>query len=269
MSSASWELSAPPPVPAGIGERYNVAPHYDREDEPAMDLSRILETMKSHYNPRNIAGMARYGINVEKAYGVPAPALRRMARAHRKNHALAERLWASGIHDAKGLAGLIDDPAQVTEEQMERWARDFDSWDIVDGTCNNLFRLTPFAHQKAVEWTARDEEYVKRAGYVLMACLAVHDKAAPDSTFRCYLSLIKRGATDERNFVKKAVNWALRQIGKRNLKLREAAIKTGKKIQKSDSRAARWIAADALRELTNEKTVAMIRARTATRISQG
>jgi len=160
------------------------------------------------------------------------------------------------------LAGLIDDPAQVTEEQMERWARDFDSWDVVDGTCNNLFRLTPFAHKKAVEWTRRDEEYVKRAGFVLMACLAVHDKAAPESTFLRFLPLIRKGATDERNFVKKAVNWALRQIGKRNLKLRGAAIKTGKQIQRLDSRAARWIAADALRELTNEKTVAMIRART-------
>jgi len=234
-----------------------------------MEYHEILKKMKSYYNPRNIAGMARFGINVKKAYGVPAPALRQMARAHRKNHALAERLWASGIHDAKGLAGLIDDPAQVTEEQMERWARDFDSWAVVDGTCNNLFRLTPFAHKKAVEWTRRDEEYVKRAGFVLMACLAVHHKAAPDSTFLRFLPLIKKGATDERNFVKKAVNWALRQIGKRNLKLREAAISTGKEIQKLDSRAARWIAADALRELTNGKTVAMIRTRTATRISQG
>ncbi len=226
-----------------------------------MTYAEILKKMKSYYNPRNIAGMARYGINVKKAYGVPAPALREMARAHRKNHALAERLWASGIHDAKNLAALCDDTKQVTEEQMERWARDFDSWDVVDGTCNNLFRLTPFAHRKAVEWTRREEEYVKRAGYVLMACLAVHDKAAPDSTFRRYLLVIKRGATDERNFVKKAVNWALRQIGKRNMKLREAAIATGKQIQKLDSRSARWIAADALRELTSEKTVAMICAR--------
>ena len=230
-----------------------------------MTYTEILKKMKSSYNPRNIAGMARYGINVKKAYGVPAPALREMARAHGKNHALAERLWASGIHDAKHLAALCDDSKQVTEEQMERWARDFDSWDVVDGTCNNLFRLTPFAHRKAVEWTQREEEYVKRAGYVLMACLAVHDKAAPDSTFRRYLPLIKRGATDERNFVKKAVNWALRQIGKRNMKLRAAAITTSKQIQKLDSCSARWIAADALRELTSEKTVAMIRARRAKR----
>jgi 3-methyladenine DNA glycosylase AlkD len=233
-----------------------------------VSYAEILKKMKSYYNPRNIAGMARYGINVKKAYGVPAPALREMARAHRKDHALAERLWASGIHDAKGLAGLIDDPRQVSEEQMERWAHGFDSWAVVDGTCNNLFRLTPFAHRKAVEWTRREEEYVKRAGYVLMACLAVHDKAAPDSTFRRCLPFIKRGATDERNFVKKAVNWALRQIGKRSMKLRAAAIATSKQIQKLDSRSARWIAADALRELTNERTVAMIRARNGKRESR-
>jgi 3-methyladenine DNA glycosylase AlkD len=217
--------------------------------------------MKAYYNPRNIAGMARYGINVEKAFGVPAPVLRRMAREIRGDHALAERLWATGIHDAKHLAALSDDPKQVTEAQMERWARDFDSWDVVDGCCNNLFRKTGFAHRKAVEWTSRKEEYIRRAGYVLMACLAVHDKSATDSVFVRYLRLLKKGATDERNFVKKAVNWALRQIGKRNLRLRDAAIATAQQIRELDSKSARWIAADALRELTSEKTVARIRAR--------
>ena len=226
-----------------------------------MTLQEMLRKMKSYYNPRNIAGMARYGINVEKAFGVPAPVLRKMAREIRGDHALAERLWATRIHDARHLAALCDDPRQVTEAQMERWARDFDSWDVVDGCCNNLFRKTEFAHRKAAEWTLREEEYVKRAGFVLMACLAVHDKAAPNAVFERYLRLLKKGANDERNFVKKAVNWALRQIGKRNLKLRDAALKTGKEIQRLDSRAARWIAADALRELTNGKTVAFIRKR--------
>ena len=206
--------------------------------------------------------MARYGIEVEKAFGVPVPALRKMAREIRGDHALAERLWATGIHDAKHLAALSDNPRQVTEAQMERWARDFDSWDVVDGCCNNLFRKTEFAHRKAVEWTSREEEYVKRAGFVFMACLALHDKAAPNAVFERYLRLLKKGATDERNFVKKAVNWALRQIGKRNLKLHAAAIATAKQIRELDSKPARWIAADALRELTSEKTVAMIRART-------
>lgn len=224
-----------------------------------MTLQEIFKKMQSYYNPRNLAGMARYGINVEKAFGVPAPVLRKMAREIRGDHALAERLWATGIHDAKNLAALSDDPKQVTEAQMERWACDFDSWDVVDGCCNNLFRKTEFAHCKAVEWTSRKEEYIRRAGFVLIACLAVHDKAASDAVFLRYLRLLKRGATDERNFVKKAVNWALRQIGKRNLALRDAAIKSGKEIQRLDSRAARWIAAGALRELTNEKTVARIR----------
>jgi 3-methyladenine DNA glycosylase AlkD len=227
-------------------------------------FDQILKQMKSYYNPCNLAGMARYGINVEKAYGVPTPVLWGMAKQIRGDHALAERLWASGIHDAKILAAFADDPAQVTEEQMERWARDFDSWDVVDQCCNRLFRRTNCAHRKAIEWTARGEEYVKRAGYVLIACLAVHDKESRDAVFERYLRLIKKGANDERNLVKKAVNWALRQIGKRSSKLREAAIKTAKEIQKMNSKSARWIAADALRELTSEKTVARIRKRSKT-----
>jgi 3-methyladenine DNA glycosylase AlkD len=226
-----------------------------------MTCTEILRELKSYYDPRNIAGMARYGINVRKAYGVPAPVLRQMARRLRGDHRLAARLWRSGIHDAKNLAALIDDPAQVSEEQMERWVRDFDSWDVVDGCCNNLFRRTSLAHRKAVEWTSRQEEYIKRAGFVLMACLAVHDKAAQDAVFERYLRLIKKGSPDERNFVKKAVNWALRQIGKRNMNLHEAAIKTGQAIQELDSKSARWIASDALRELRSQKTVARIRAR--------
>jgi len=226
-----------------------------------MTLQGMLRKMRTYYNPRNIAGMARYGIKVEKVFGVPAPVLRKMAREIRGDHALAVRLWATGIHDAKHLAALCDNPRQVTEAQMERWARDFDSWDVVDGCCNNLFRKTEFAHRKAVEWTSREEEYVKRAGFVLMACLAVHNKAVKDAVFVRYLRLLKKGATDERNFVKKAVNWALRQIGKRSLKLHAAAIATAKQIRELDSKPARWIAADALRELTDEKTVARIRAR--------
>jgi 3-methyladenine DNA glycosylase AlkD len=143
----------------------------------------------------------------------------------------------------------VDEPAKVTEAQLERWARDFDSWDICDGVCSNLFDRTPFARGKAIEWSARREEYVKRAGFVLMAALAVHDKKAPDALFREFLPLIEREATDERNFVKKAVNWALRQIGKRNGALNRDAIAAAKRIRRIDSKAARWIAADALREL--------------------
>ena len=226
-----------------------------------MTYAEILRKMKSYYSPRNLAGMARYGINVKKAYGVPTPVLWSMANQIRGNHALAERLWATGIHDAKILAAFAEDPVQVTEEQMERWALAFDSWDVVDQCCNRLFRQTACAHRKAVEWTARDEEYVKRAGFVLIACLAVHDKAAKDAVYVRYLGLIKQGAADERNFVKKAVNWALRQIGKRNLVLRKVAMRTAAEVHNMESTSARWIAADALRELKDPKIVARIRAR--------
>jgi len=222
-----------------------------------------MRTLKALGSPENVAGMARFGIVVRNAYGISAPALRKLAKQIGRDHALAQQLWRSGNHDARGLAALIDDPAVVDARQMESWAKDFDSWAVVDGTCNNLFRATALAHQKAAEWAEREEEFVKRAGFSLMACLAVHNKQVPDAHFLRLLTIIKREATDERNFVKKAVNWALRQIGKRNLRLREAAISTAKQIQRLDSKAARWIAADALRELTSKKTVAMVRAKAA------
>ena len=219
-----------------------------------MTCKEILKWIRSQHNPTAVAGMARYGINPRNTYGVSAPALQQMARVIGRNHALAEQLWDSDIHDARHLAAMMDDPAAVTERQMERWVKGFDSWDICDGCCNNLFRKTAFAYTKAIAWSKRKEEYVKRAGFVLMACLAVHDKAASDARFERFLPIIKRESTDERNFVKKAVNWALRQIGKRNQKLRRKAIKTANKIQRLDSKAARWIASDALRELESKNT---------------
>ena len=215
-------------------------------------LREIVAELESQANPENIAGMARYGINSKNTLGVSIPRLRAMAKRIGTDHALALELWASGIHEARMLAGFIDDPAMVTETQIERWAKDFDSWDVCDQVCSNLFDRTPFAAAKAVEWSEREEEFVKRAGFVLMAALAVHDKKAPDGRFRGFLPLIAREAADERNFVKKAVNWALRQIGKRSRPLNAAAIASAKRIRKMDSRAARWIAADALRELESE-----------------
>ena len=230
-----------------------------------MKYREVMRKLKALGSAENVAGMARYGIQPKNAYGVSAPAIRRLAKAIGTNHRLAQQLWRSGNHDARGLAALIDDPAAVDAQQMETWARDFDSWAVVDGCCNNLFRKTAYAHRKAIEWAKREEEFVKRAGFTMMACLAVHDKQAPDARFRRFLAIVKRQSTDERNFVKKAVNWALRQIGKRNLRLREAAISTAKQIQRLDSKAARWIAADALRELTSKETVAMVRAKAARR----
>jgi 3-methyladenine DNA glycosylase AlkD len=228
-----------------------------------MKYREVMNKLKALGSPENVAGMARFGIQPRNAYGVSAPAVRRLAKEIGTDRRLAQQLWRSGNHDARGLAALIDDPAVVDAQQMESWAKDFDSWAVVDGACNNLFRKTAFAHRKAIEWAKREEEFVKRAGFSLMACLAVHDKGATDARFLRYLAIIKREARDERNFVKKAVNWALRQIGKRNLRLRQAAISTAKQIRHLDSKAARWIAADALRELTSKKTVAMVRAKAA------
>ncbi len=218
-----------------------------------MIAEQILSRLQELANTKNVEGMARFGINPENTLGVPVPTLRSIAKESGRDHKLAAELWRSGVHEARIIAPLVDEPARVTEKQMERWVRDFDSWDICDLCCNNLFRKTEFAHAKAREWCTRDEEFVRRAGFVMMAVLAVHDKAAPDSRFTPYLAAIRRGATDDRNFVKKAVNWALRQIGKRNLTLNRKAIEAGERVAMLDSTAARWIATDALRELRSEK----------------
>ena len=218
-----------------------------------MAYHQVIEKLRAMSNPEAVAGMARFGINPERALGISIPDLRRMAKETGKDHLLARRLWDSEIHEARILAGMIDDPEGVSEEQMDRWAKDFDSWDLCDQCCSNLFDKTPFARQKAVEWAERREEFVKRAGFVLMACLAVHDKKAEDKTFLKFLPIIKRESRDERNFVRKAVNWALRQIGKRSLFLNEAAVRTARAIGETDSKPAKWIASDALRELTGEK----------------
>lgn len=210
----------------------------------------ILKQLESLSNPEAVAGMARFGINPGNTYGVSIPNLRKIAREAGKNHLLAKQLWSSGIHEARILASMIDSPENVTEEQMESWVKDVDSWDVCDQCCSNLLDKTEFAYQKAVEWSKRDQEFVKRAGFVLMAVLAVHDKKAKDEEFLKFLSIIKRESTDDRNFVKKAVNWALRQIGKRNLNLNKKAIETAKEIQKIDSKSSKWIASDAIRELT-------------------
>ncbi len=220
--------------------------------EVTAECEQILEQLKSLGNPAAAEGMARFGINTEKAYGVSIPNLRDIARKIGKNGPLAEELWSSGIHEARVLAGMIYPSADITDEQMEAWVREFNSWDLCDQCCNNLFRKSVDARRKAVEWSSRDGEFVKRAGFVLMACLAVHDKKARDEEFLEFLSLIKRESIDSRNFVKKAVNWALRQIGKRNLNLNQAAISTANKINETDSPSARWVAANAIRELTSD-----------------
>ena len=218
-----------------------------------MEYNDIITKLKSLSNPEAVEGMARYGINPENNYGVSIPELRKIEKETGVDHALAQQLWASGIHEARILACMIDKPEMVTDAQLESWVKDFDSWDVCDQCCSNLFDKTSFAYRKATDWSKREEEFVKRAGFTLMAALAVHDKRASDEEFLGFLPIIRREATDNRNYVKKAVNWALRQIGKRNLTLNKKAIKFAKEIQKMDSKSARWIASDAIRELTNEK----------------
>ena len=220
---------------------------------PQRSLEEILDVLHAQANPENVAGMARFGINPHNTLGVSIPQLRELARQQGKNHSLALELWQTGIHEARLLASMVDDKQLVDEAQMEAWVQDFDSWDICDQVCSNLFDRTPLAYDKAREWSARSEEFVKRAGFVLMAGLAVHDKKASDAAFEPFFPILVREACDERNFVKKAVNWALRGLGKRNRSLNLIAIRTAQEIQQLDSKAARWIAADALRELTSDK----------------
>jgi len=224
-----------------------------------MQYSEILEKLKSLSDPKALEGMARFGIKADNAYGVSIPSLRKIAKEIGTNHELAQQLWASGIHEAWMLASMVDDPRVVTEEQMETWVDDFNSWDVCDQCCSNLFGNTEFAYKKAVEWSKRDEEFIKRAGFVLMACVAVHDKKAEDKQFEQFFPLIKEEAGDNRNFVKKAVNWALRQIGKRTLNLNRKALETAMEIQKLDFKSARWIASDAIRELTSEAVQEKVR----------
>lgn len=212
----------------------------------------ILEKLKALSNPKAVEGMARYGITPARTYGVSIPDLRAMAREIGTDHALAQQLWASDIRETRILACMIDDPQMATEEQIERWAEDFKYWEICDQCCMNLFEKTKFAYKKAMEWSASDKEFIKRAGFVLMARLAVSDKKADDKQFEVFFPIIKREACDNRNFVKKAVNWALRQIGKRNVNLNRKAIETAADMKEMDSRSTKWIASDAIRELTSE-----------------
>jgi 3-methyladenine DNA glycosylase AlkD len=214
-----------------------------------MTVDEAVERLRSMSNPENRGGMARYGINVDKAFCVSMPELRDLAKELKKDHSLALELWETGYHEAKILAGLIDDPRMVTEEQMDRWVAGFDSWDVCDQCCSNLFDKTQYAYGKALAWSKDEREFVRRAGFVLMATLAVHDKKAPDKVFELFFPFIMKGSVDDRNFVKKAVNWALRQIGKRNSELNVKAIAVAKQIQALDSKSARWVAADALKEL--------------------
>jgi 3-methyladenine DNA glycosylase AlkD len=216
-----------------------------------MTYQEIIKELKSQRNLKNIEGMARFGINPKGTLGISIPYLRKLGKKIGKNHDLALQLWNSKIHEARILAAFVDEPEKVTEKQIESWAGDFDSWDVCDMVCGNLFDQTPFAYNKAFELSSQKEEFVKRTGFVLMAALAVHDKKIDDKKLMKFFPVIIRESTDKRNFVRKAVNWALRQIGKRNQNLKKEAIKTAEEILRKypESKSAKWVAKDVLREL--------------------
>jgi len=218
-----------------------------------VDAAELIAELRSLGNPANLAGMSRYGIRTDRALGVGIPALRGLARRAGRDHALAAWLWETGIHEARILASMVDVPGMVTGEQMDAWVLGFDSWDLCDQVCSNLFSRTSHAWARALAWSTRSEEFVKRAGFALMAALTVHDRAASDDAFQPFLAAIERGSDDNRNYVRKAVSWALRQIGKRGPKLRARAVDTAFRIRARGTPAARWIAGDALRELTRAR----------------
>ena len=225
-----------------------------------MELSLVVKKLEELSDRTYRQGMERFAVPSENAWGVPMPGIRALAKEIGKDHKLAEELWKQGYYEARILAGLIEDPKMVSAGQMEDWVKDFDSWGITDNTCGNCFDKTSLVYQKAGEWTRRKEEFVKRAGFALMAYLTVHDKRQPDEVFLSFLPLIKDASSDKRNFVKKAVSWALREIGKRNIGLNGKAIACAKEIEALDAPSARWIARDALCELqSNEVKVRLKR----------
>jgi len=225
-----------------------------------MSYKNIAGKLKSYKNSKNIKGMARFGINSKYALGIKIPVLRKMAKEIKNRddykdnptnlHSLADKLWKSKIHEARILASMIDVLHLVSETQMDNWIKDFNSWDLCDQTCMNLFWRHPLAYKKASEWVSLEHEFERRAGFSLIAVLAWHDKSADDEKFERFLPLIQKYSTDERNYVKKAVNWALRQIGKRDHTLRIKSIKIAEDLKDSNNKSARWIGSDAFCELS-------------------
>jgi len=212
------------------------------------EAREILREMRALADPAALEGMARFGIDTSSSLGLNTPTIRAIARRVGKDQALAEKLWDSGVREARILASMVADPRAITRSTMDRWVRDFNSWDVCDSCCCDLFDRTPFVWQKIPKWAADKREYVRRAAFSTLACAAVHDKTADDQRFLDGLVLVEKYAIDHRNFIRKAVNWALRNIGKRNTRLLPAAIACAERVRAQDSKAARWIAADALRE---------------------
>ena len=222
-------------------------------------LDEVLDKLNKKAKPDQLEGMARFGIVGDQRMGVSVPDMRKVAKEIGKDHQLALELWDTGIPEAMIVAGMVAEPDKLTESQMEDWVVDINSWDICDQVCMNLFEKSAYVEQKIYEWSEREEEFVKRTAFALIACLAWHDKDANDQAFTKYFPVIKNGSMDDRNFVKKAVNWALRNIGKRNIELNQAALQVAREIQVIDSKSSRWIASNAIRELESEKVQERLR----------
>lgn len=244
---------------SSIPTKRSKAPRQNGKAQAAWTVRRVVSELKRCGEERNVEGMARFGIRAKKVYGVSKPRMDEIARRIGKDHSLGLKLWETGIHDARILGMLISEPELLTSAQMEKWVRDFDNWDVCDGTCCHLFVDASLAWKKAFAWSSRKNEFEKRAGFALAAYLAVHDNSAEDGAFRRLLKVIEREAWDERNFVRKAVNWALRNIGKRNSRLNREAIAAAQRIRIDGTRAGRWMAADALRELKSEAVQSRLR----------
>lgn len=238
---------------AGSGPRLAVSP---------MDEDQVLKWLERHGSRKDVEGMARYGIHTDRAFGVPMKSMQSLAKRIGRDHALALALWDSGWYEARTVAAFVDEPRRVTRRQMNAWAADFDNWAICDTVCFHLFDRTPFAWDKARQWSTARREYVKRAAFALMASLAGHDKAATDAQFLSLLPLIEQGAGDERNFVKKGVSWALRRIGRRDHVLHEAALALADRLASSQDPARRWVGKDVARELASPKVRSRLAERT-------
>lgn len=223
-----------------------------------MTPEEVIAELHRHANPRNVEGMARYGIATTNTLGISLPTLRAIAKRCGRDHALAVALWDSGIHEARHIAAMVEDPNTVTKKQLDSWARDLDSWDVCDGFAYGFVEKTPHAYDLATKWSSSKQEFIKRAAFATMAGLAVHDKKAPDEKLLQFLPIIERESGDDRNYVRKAVNWALRQIGKRNRACNTAAIASAERIHRTNAKSARWIATDALRELRSDAVQARL-----------
>jgi 3-methyladenine DNA glycosylase AlkD len=227
------------------------------------EAAAIIAELKALGSGTGRAGMARFGINAENAFGVSMASMRPLERKHRRNHELALELWSTGFHEARILAALIDDPKQATSAQLDAWVADFDSWDLCDQACMKLFARTPYVAAKIEKWAEDEREFVRRAAFALIAGYTVAAKKAPDAEFLPFLPLIERYATDDRNFVRKAASWALRQIGKRSQGLHRPALQLATRLAASENKTERWIGRDAMKELSDPSQIARLAERTA------